>query len=58
MVSIANWNAPSAGARLTGGGDDAQPMRALAQTAELLEQNPTGFLLGGETVPEYGGRRR
>ena len=23
-----------------------------------LEQNPTGFLLGGENVPEYGGRRR
>jgi phospholipid/cholesterol/gamma-HCH transport system substrate-binding protein len=23
-----------------------------------LERNPTGFLLGGENVPEYGGRRR
>ena len=23
-----------------------------------IEQNPTGFLLGGENVPEYGGRRR
>ncbi len=23
-----------------------------------LEQNPTGFLLGGERVPEYGGQRR
>jgi phospholipid/cholesterol/gamma-HCH transport system substrate-binding protein len=23
-----------------------------------LEQNPTGFLLGGETVPEYTGQRR
>jgi phospholipid/cholesterol/gamma-HCH transport system substrate-binding protein len=23
-----------------------------------LEQNPSGFLLGGERVPEYGGRRR
>jgi len=23
-----------------------------------LEKNPTGFLLGGENVPEYGGRRR
>lgn len=23
-----------------------------------LEQNPSGFLLGGETVPEYNGRRR
>ena len=23
-----------------------------------LEENPTGFLLGGERVPEYGGKRR
>jgi len=23
-----------------------------------IEQNPTGFLLGGERVPEYGGQRR
>ena len=23
-----------------------------------LEENPTGFLLGGENVPTYGGRRR
>jgi len=23
-----------------------------------LEQNPSGFLLGGDSVPEYGGRRR
>jgi phospholipid/cholesterol/gamma-HCH transport system substrate-binding protein len=23
-----------------------------------VERNPTGYLLGGENVPEYGGRRR
>jgi phospholipid/cholesterol/gamma-HCH transport system substrate-binding protein len=30
----------------------------LDRVISLLEQNPTGFLLGGENVPEYGGRRR
>jgi NADPH:quinone reductase-like Zn-dependent oxidoreductase len=39
VVSIANFNAASAGARVTGGSQDSQPMKALAETAELLEQN-------------------
>ena len=39
VVSIANFGAASAGARVTGGGEDSQPMKALAETAELLEQN-------------------
>ena len=39
VVSIANFGAASAGARVTGGGQDSQPMKALAETAELLEQN-------------------
>jgi NADPH:quinone reductase-like Zn-dependent oxidoreductase len=39
VVSIANFGAASAGARVTGGGADSQPMKALAETAELLEQN-------------------
>ncbi len=30
----------------------------LDRVISKLEQNPTGFLLGGENVPEYGGRRR
>ena len=39
VVSIANFGAADAGARVTGGGEDSQPMKALAETAELLEQN-------------------
>ena len=39
VVSIANFGAAGAGARVTGGGEDSQPMKALAETAELLEQN-------------------
>ena len=39
VVSIANYGAASAGARVTGGSADSQPMKALAETAELLEQN-------------------
>jgi NADPH:quinone reductase-like Zn-dependent oxidoreductase len=39
VVSTANYNAASAGARVTGGSADSQPMKALAETAELLEQN-------------------
>jgi NADPH:quinone reductase-like Zn-dependent oxidoreductase len=39
VVSIANYGAASAGARVTGGGADSQPMKALAEAAELLEQN-------------------
>jgi NADPH:quinone reductase-like Zn-dependent oxidoreductase len=39
VVSIANFSAPAAGARATGGGADSQPMKALAEAAELLEQS-------------------
>jgi NADPH:quinone reductase-like Zn-dependent oxidoreductase len=39
VVSIANYAAGQAGARVTGGGADSQPMEALAQVAELLAQS-------------------
>jgi NADPH:quinone reductase-like Zn-dependent oxidoreductase len=39
VVSIANFAAAQAGARVTGGGQDSRPMQALAQVAELLTQN-------------------
>jgi NADPH:quinone reductase-like Zn-dependent oxidoreductase len=39
VLSIANFAAGQAGARVSGGGADSQPMRALAQVAELLAQN-------------------
>lgn len=39
VVSIANFAAGQAGARVTGGGDDSRPMEAMALVAELLTQN-------------------
>ena len=39
VVSIANFSAAAAGARVAGGGADSQPMKALAEAAELLEQS-------------------
>jgi NADPH:quinone reductase-like Zn-dependent oxidoreductase len=36
VVSIANFGAASAGARVTGGGDDSRPVEALELTASLL----------------------
>jgi NADPH:quinone reductase-like Zn-dependent oxidoreductase len=39
VVSIANFGAASAGARVTGGSADSQPMKAMAEAAELLKQN-------------------
>ena len=39
VVTIANYGAASSGARVTGGAADSQPMKALAEAAELLEQN-------------------
>jgi NADPH:quinone reductase-like Zn-dependent oxidoreductase len=39
VLSIANFAAAQAGARVTGGGADSRPMQALAQVAELLAQN-------------------
>jgi NADPH:quinone reductase-like Zn-dependent oxidoreductase len=38
VVSTANFAAAAAGARVTGGSSDSQPMKALAEAAELLEQ--------------------
>jgi NADPH:quinone reductase-like Zn-dependent oxidoreductase len=39
VVSIANYTAAQAGARVSGGGADSHPMEALALVAELLAQN-------------------
>jgi NADPH:quinone reductase-like Zn-dependent oxidoreductase len=39
VLSIANFTAGQAGARVTGGAADSHPMEALAQVAELLAQN-------------------
>jgi NADPH:quinone reductase-like Zn-dependent oxidoreductase len=39
VVSIANFAAGQAGARVTGGGADSRPMEALAEVAELLGDN-------------------
>lgn len=39
VVSIANFGAGEAGARVTGGGADSRPVEALAEVTELLEQN-------------------
>jgi len=39
VLSIANFAAGQAGARVTGGGADSRPMEALAEVAELLVQN-------------------
>jgi NADPH:quinone reductase-like Zn-dependent oxidoreductase len=39
VLSIANFTAAQAGARVTGGGADSHPVEALAEVAELLAQN-------------------
>jgi NADPH:quinone reductase-like Zn-dependent oxidoreductase len=39
VVSIANYAAGQAGARISGGGADSHPMEALAEVGELLAQN-------------------
>jgi NADPH:quinone reductase-like Zn-dependent oxidoreductase len=39
VVSIANFAAAESGVRVSGGSGDSQPMRALAEAAELLEQS-------------------
>ena len=39
VLSIANFTAAQAGARVSGGGADSTPMEALAEVAELLAQN-------------------
>ena len=49
VVSIANFAAGQAGARVSGGGADSHPMEALALVAELLEQNK--LVLKVQTFP-------
>ena len=39
VVTIANYGATGSGARLTGGAAESQPMKALAEAAELLREN-------------------
>jgi NADPH:quinone reductase-like Zn-dependent oxidoreductase len=39
VVSIANFAAAASGARVTGGSSESQPMKALAEAAELIEQS-------------------
>ena len=39
VLSIANFAADQAGARVTGGDADSRPLQALAETAEMLAQN-------------------
>ncbi|HEV2918776.1 MAG TPA: zinc-binding dehydrogenase, partial [Actinomycetota bacterium] len=39
VLTIANYTAGQAGARVSGGGADSHPMEALALVAELLAQN-------------------
>ena len=43
VVSIANFAAGQAGARVTGGGADSRPMEALAEVGELLAENKLVF---------------
>jgi len=49
VLSIANFAAGQAGARVTGGGADSQPMQALALVADLLAQNK--LVLKVQTYP-------
>jgi len=49
VVTIANFAAGQAGARVTGGGADSQPMQALAEIAELLTQGKV--VIKVETYP-------
>ena len=49
VVSIANFAAGAAGARVTGGDADSQPMQALAQVADLLARN--GLVIKVQTFP-------
>jgi NADPH:quinone reductase-like Zn-dependent oxidoreductase len=49
VVTIANYAAGQAGARVSGGGADSHPMQALAQVAELLAQNK--LVLKVQTFP-------
>jgi NADPH:quinone reductase-like Zn-dependent oxidoreductase len=46
VVSIANYAAGQAGARVTGGGADSHPMQALAQVAEAYRISQSGHVRG------------
>jgi NADPH:quinone reductase-like Zn-dependent oxidoreductase len=39
VLTVANFGAAASGARVTGGGPESQPMKALSEAAELLEQS-------------------
>ena len=49
VLSIANFAAGQAGARVTGGGADSRPTQALAQVAELLAQDK--LVIRGQPYP-------
>jgi NADPH:quinone reductase-like Zn-dependent oxidoreductase len=49
VLTIANFDAASAGARVTGGGGDSRPKEALALVADLLTQNR--LLIAVQTFP-------
>ncbi|HZA84206.1 MAG TPA: NADP-dependent oxidoreductase [Actinomycetes bacterium] len=49
VLTIANYTAGQAGARVTGGGADSRPMEALALVADLLAQNK--LVLKVQTFP-------
>jgi hypothetical protein len=49
VVSIANFTAGAAGARVTGGDADSQPRQAPAQVADLLARN--GLVIKVQTFP-------
>jgi D-arabinose 1-dehydrogenase-like Zn-dependent alcohol dehydrogenase len=49
LLSIANFAAAKAGARVSGGGTDSRPMEALALVADLLAQNK--LVLKVQTFP-------
>jgi len=49
VLSIANFTASQAGARVSGGGGDSHPMQALALVADLLAQNK--LVLKVQTFP-------
>jgi NADPH:quinone reductase-like Zn-dependent oxidoreductase len=49
VVSIANFGAGQAGARVTTGGEDSRPMDAMAEVARLLAQN--GLVVKVQTFP-------
>ena len=49
VVSISNFAAGEAGARVTGGGEDSKPMEAFVKVADLLAQNK--LVITVETFP-------